>query len=191
MMRFEPFASGRPPRYGAGFSLIEVMVALIIISIGLLGIAKLQAVVLSSTGTAGKRSLGAVAAASIASSMHADRAYWSLASSATATLISGATIASSPDPSLVSGVDCWANAPCTTVQMAAYDLTQWAISAQTVLPSYQASILCPVPAAASLPNTCTITLTWTENTVAANQQGVVAAGVGQFQTPTYVLYVQP
>jgi type IV pilus assembly protein PilV len=190
MMRSRHMASGRPPRYVAGFSLIEVMVALIIISIGLLGIAKLQAVVLSSTGTAGKRSLGAVAAASIASAMHADRAYWSLASSATATVVSGTTIASSPDPNLVSGVDCWANAPCTTVQMAAYDLTQWAISTQTILPSYQASIWCPVPAA-SLPNTCTVTLTWTENTVAANQQGIVPATGALFQTPTYVLYVQP
>ena len=167
------------------------MVALIIISIGLLGIAKLQAVVLSSTGTAGKRSLAAVAAASIASAMHADRAYWSLASSATPTLVSGATIASSPDPALVSGVDCWTNRPCTTVQMAAYDLTQWALSAQTIFPSYQASILCPVPAAATLPNTCTITLTWTENTVAANKQGIVPAAGAAFQTPTYILYVQP
>jgi type IV pilus assembly protein PilV len=190
MMRSKPFASRRPPRFGAGFSLIEVMVALIIISIGLLGIAKLQAVALSSTGTAGKRSLAAVEAASIASSMHADRAYWSLASSAIATVISGTTIASSPDPGLVSGVDCWNSRPCTTVQMAAYDLTQWAVSAQTIFPSYQASILCPVPAA-TLPNTCTITLTWTENTVAANQQGIVPAAGAAFQTPTYILYVQP
>ena len=191
MMRSQSFASGRSARSGAGFSLIEVMVALIIISIGLLGIAKLQAVALSSTGTAGKRSLAAVAAASIASAMHADRAYWSLASSATPTLVSGATIASSPDANLVSGVDCWNNRPCSTVQMAAYDLTQWAISTQTILPSYQASILCPPPAAVTLPSTCTITLTWTENTVAANKQGIVPAAGAAFQTPTYILYVQP
>jgi type IV pilus assembly protein PilV len=190
MTRSKPYASRRPLRSVAGFSLIEVMVALIIISIGLLGIAKLQAVALSSTGTAGKRSLAAVEAASVASAMHADRAYWSLASSAVPTVISGTTIASSPDPALVSGVDCWAAAPCTTVQMAAYDLTQWAVSAQTIFPSYQASILCPPPAA-SLPNTCTITITWTENTVAANTQGIVPAAGAAFQTPTYILYVQP
>ena len=64
------------------------------------------------------------------------------------------------------------------------------MSAQTIFPSYQASILCPVPAA-TLPNTCTITLTWTENTVAANQQGIVPAAGAAFQTSTYILYVQP
>ena len=41
-----------------GFSLIEVMVALIIVSVGLLGIAKMQALAYASTGIAGKRSLG-------------------------------------------------------------------------------------------------------------------------------------
>jgi type IV pilus assembly protein PilV len=198
MTRPNPTASGRPLSAMAGFSLIEVMVALIIISIGLLGIAKLQAVALSSTGTAGKRSLAAVAAASLASSMHADRVYWCLAAAvgclgpapASAT-ITGATVSSPNDANLVSGgQDCWNNRPCTAVQMAGYDLTAWAQSAQSFLPSYTATINCPVPGAANLPLTCTITITWTENTVAANNQGIVV-GPAAFQTPTYILYVQP
>jgi type IV pilus assembly protein PilV len=189
MMRSNCFVPGQSSRRSAGFSLVEVMVALIIISIGLLGIAKLQAVVLSSTGSAGKRAVGAIAASSIASAMHADRAYWSGVASNVPTVIQGATIASSP--ALASGgPDCRVTRPCTPIQMASYDLTQWAVSAQTILPAYQASILClaPVP---NLPNTCTITLTWTENTVAANKQGIVPAGGAAFQTPQYILYVQP
>ena len=64
-------------RFGArGFSLIEVLVALVVVSIGLLGIAKMQAIAYSSTGVASKRSLAAIEAASLASSMHANRAYW-------------------------------------------------------------------------------------------------------------------
>src|ERR1700756_1191655 len=59
-----------------GFSLIEVMVALIIISVGLLGIAKMQALALASTGTARLRALASIEAASLASIMHSDRAYW-------------------------------------------------------------------------------------------------------------------
>ena len=43
-----------------GFSLIEVMVAIVVISAGLLGIAKLQALALSNTSTARLRSLAAL-----------------------------------------------------------------------------------------------------------------------------------
>src|SRR5882757_3906977 len=65
-------------RFGAGgFTLLEVMVSLFIISIGLLGIAKIHALAYSSTATAGTRSLVALQAAGLASSMHADRSYWS------------------------------------------------------------------------------------------------------------------
>src|ERR1700743_819427 len=59
-----------------GFTLIEVMVALIIIAIGMLGIAKMQALALSTTESSGVRSLVAIEAASLASSMHANRDYW-------------------------------------------------------------------------------------------------------------------
>lgn len=191
-------AAGAARRAAAGFSLVEVLVALIVISIGLLGVAKLQAVALSSTSTGGKRALAAIQAASLASSMHADRAYWCLAATlgclgpapATAT-VTGATVSSPSDPALVSGgPDCWVNRPCSAVNMAAYDLTQWALSAQSMLPSYVATIACPLPPA-NFPLTCTITLTWTENTVAANTQGNQGGGVAAFQTPTYILYVQP
>jgi type IV pilus assembly protein PilV len=190
-------AAGGTRRAAAGFSLVEVLVALIVISIGLLGIAKLQAVALSSTNTGGKRALAAIQAASLASSMHADRAYWCLAATlncsgpapATAT-ITGATVSSPSDARLTSGINCWTSRPCTPVQMASYDLTTWATSVQTMLPSYTATIACPLPPA-NYPLTCTITLTWTENTVAANTQGNNGGGAAAFQTPIYVLYVQP
>jgi len=180
------------PRSAAGFSLIEVMVALIIVSIGLLGIAKLQAVALSSTGTAGKRSLAAVEAASIASAMRADRTYWSKPGAPITTTLQGNSIASSSDGALVTGVDCsvLGNQPCSPVQMAAYDLTTVATSLQTVLPNYLGTISC-TDAVGLNPTICTITLTWTENVVAANAQGVQGAAPAAFQTPTYVLYVDP
>ncbi len=60
----------------SGFSLIEVMVALIIIAVGMLGIAKMQALALSTTQSSGTRSLVAIEAASLAASMHANRDYW-------------------------------------------------------------------------------------------------------------------
>src|SRR5579871_1202658 len=64
-------------RHLHGFSVLEVMVALIIISVGLLGIAKMQALAIASTTTSRTRSIAALEAASLASAMRADRAYWS------------------------------------------------------------------------------------------------------------------
>src|ERR1700722_10857163 len=60
-----------------GFSLIEVMVAVVIICIGLLGIAKLQAMSLSNSTMSRQRAIAAIQAASLASSMHANRDFWS------------------------------------------------------------------------------------------------------------------
>jgi type IV pilus assembly protein PilV len=67
-----------PARIRAGgFTLLEVMVALVVTSIGLLGIAKIQALAYASTGTASIRSLVAMQVSGLAASMHADRTYWS------------------------------------------------------------------------------------------------------------------
>jgi type IV pilus assembly protein PilV len=192
MMRRQHLRSGASPCTTAGFSLIEVLVALIIISIGLLGIAKLQAVALSSTGTAGKRSLAAIEAASIASAMHADRAYWSLGTAPVTTTISGAAIAGSTDGNLTTGADCSvvANQPCSPVRMAAYDLTTIAQSLQAVLPNYLGTIAC-TQATGTTPTVCTITLTWAESAVASNTQGVQTGAAAVLQNPQYILYVEP
>jgi len=60
-----------------GFSLVEVMVAVVVICVGLLGIAKMQALALSNTTTSRLRALAAIEAAGLASAMHSNREYWS------------------------------------------------------------------------------------------------------------------
>jgi type IV pilus assembly protein PilV len=189
-----------------GFSLIEVLVALIVVSVGLLGIAKMQAIAYSSTGVASKRSLAAIEAASLASSMHANRAYWSVSGVAPAiTTITGAVVVSSTDPGLVGAVDCTAAGavPCTPQQIAAYDLNApvsgWAPSLQSLLgASDQATIACVNPAPPQTPVTCTVTISWSENQVALNTQEAAAATAAAaannpaaLQLPSYTLYIEP
>ncbi len=188
----------------AGFSLIEVMVSMIVISIGLLGIAKIQAIAYGETATASVRSLAAVEAAGMASAMRADRAYWSIAGSTTNLSVTvptspGTITANDPNLSAALGgaVSCLAggaNAPCTTVNLAAYDLQQWQTLGLTALPGSSAIISCPT---GTTPITCTVQVTWNERTFAANSQGTntgQSAGVSLagFTGPqSYTLYVEP
>jgi type IV pilus assembly protein PilV len=189
-----------------GFSLIEVLVALIVVSVGLLGIAKMQAVAYSSSGVAGKRSLAAIEAASLASSMHANRAYWAVSGVAPlSTTINGSRVTASTDPALAGPPPNCAvpGAPCIPSALAAYDLdfgpTSWASSLQALLgTSDQAIIACANPAPVNQPVTCTVTITWSENQVAINSQEAAAANAAvaantpaALQLPSYTLYIEP
>jgi len=195
-MKYRSNACGRE----TGFSLIEVLVALIIISVGLLGIAKMQALAYSSTGIASKRSLAAIEASSLASSMSANRAYWAANTAAANTTVNGAAVASS-DPALAAVTDCTSTTgvpPCTPSQVAAYDVQAWALALQPLLLNDQATITCAPGVPAPAPVNCIITITWTENQVAINSQeaaasnAAIAAGTpAAMQLPSYTLYVQP
>lgn len=170
-----------------GFNLIEVMVALIVISVGMLGIAKMQALAMSSAGTAKMRSLAALQASSLASTLRADRAYWSaIPATVTVTFQNGA-ITASTDAGLQAVTTCnSAAAPCTPTQIAAYDLQSWITALATQMPTHQATLTCTVPATQPAPTTCSIALSWTENRVGVNKQGA-----GQTLAAAYNLYVQP
>jgi type IV pilus assembly protein PilV len=182
-------------RYGRqrGFTLIEVLVSMIVVAIGLLGIAKIQALSFQSTGMAGLRSIAALEASSLAGSMHADRAYWAGGTAATGAGITvtstGAGTYTISDPNLSAAATCTtatATPPdCAPLTLAAYDLQQWAGNAATLLPFPVSNIVCTN--VAGVPVSCTIQITWSENTVAVNNQGTA----GGLQAPTYVLYVEP
>jgi len=191
-----------------GFSLVETLVALIIIGVGLLGLAKLQAVVYASTGNASQKSLAAIEAASLSAAMRTNRNYWSALPAAlsvtmtsaappapatvTATGDSGlSTALSNTAPATASVQSTYCNsgqptAPCAANTMAAYDLNVWANALETLLPSASASIACTA-LTATAPVTCTIQVNWIEHTAAVNtqSQGLTLAA------PTYTLYVVP
>jgi type IV pilus assembly protein PilV len=195
-----------------GFTLVEVMVALIIIAIGMLGIAKMQALALSNTSASRARALAAIEAASLATAMHTNRAYWAsylstpgniavAAAAGTGTVTSDAA-AMQTALNAVKGTLCpvgtmfnanlscycasATSAPCGTtyVNMAASDLYDWGSTLASLLPAATATITC---SNADSPVDCTITITWTENAVALTTQQAGAAA----QQVQYILYVVP
>jgi type IV pilus assembly protein PilV len=163
------------------------MVSLIVISAGLLGVAKMQALALASTNVASKRSMAAIEAASLAAAMHENRGYWaSPAPNAASPIVLtmtglGATLQNTASSTLNGSTDCAAGA-CTSLQLAGYDLQQWASELQRILPNYVATITCTVGS----PVTCTININWTEKAMSLMSQGTAAQA-----SPNYTLYVQP
>ena len=198
-----------------GFSLVEVMVAVIVICVGLLGIAKLQALSLSNTTTSRLRALAAIQVASVAAAMHSNRQYWGTTPPNTVT-VTGTAITStdgalqtqatndltgtSPsNPSRVCVGTAGSGAVCNTLQLAAFDLARWGVSLAALLPNPTATISCP-PTLGGGPPSCTVQITWIEQAVSINKQEA-AATVNQtactqntnplFQCPSYMVYVEP
>ena len=148
-----------------GFSLIEVMVAVVVICVGLLGIAKMQALALSSTTTSRLRALAAIQAAGLAAAMHSNREYWAgAAPPATTSFNAGGTgqfastdaaLQAAANRALPVGLNTpdsiqtcvgTANATATcsglagVVNLAAFDLARWAASLNALLPNPQSTI---------------------------------------------------
>jgi type IV pilus assembly protein PilV len=174
-----------------GFTLLEVMISLIIVSIGLLGIAKIHALAYSSTATAGARSLVALQTAGLASSMRANRTYWAAGTTAPIT-ITGTTIndATLNGAAATPGFCEAAVGPaCASDLMAAYDLHTYATQLFASLTNSNpvTTINCPKNPA---PVNCTIQVTWDEKAVSINKQGLAGTAQSTF-APTYMLYVEP
>jgi len=170
-----------------GFSMVEVMVTVIVVVFGLLGLVKMQGLAISATANSSRRGLAAIEADSLANAMQVNHAYWAQGLVSTISISNG-TI-SDGTLGLETAVNCTSgnNAPCTSTQIAAYDLQQWSASLTTLLPTPSATISCSA-FTANAPVTCTIQISWVENTVAVNTQGSNTAAMA---APSYTLFVQP
>jgi type IV pilus assembly protein PilV len=190
-----PDHAGMPIRSRArGFTLLEVMVALVITAIGLLGIAKIQALAYASTGSAGLRSLVALQASSLAASMHANRNYWANGLAPVPLTITGPVINDGTLQPIATNCVAAAGPACLPPILAAFDLHTYATALNNMMPHSNplTTITCP-PA---IPVSCTIQVTWGEHAVSINSQS--AAGTAQTTSttagtfaPTYTLYVEP
>lgn len=178
----------RSIRRSRGFNLIEAMVAVVIISVGLLGIAKMQALAMSSTGSAKMRSLAALEAASLAAALRADRAYWSNITAITTVTFQDGAVKTSSDPAIKTGAVCESVGACTTTtDMVSYNLSKWDTDLATQMPKHLATLTCSA-GTVTVPVSCTVVLNWAENRVSMD------ANVDQTKTTltnSYTLYVEP
>lgn len=131
-------------RASAGFSLVEAMVSLIVISVGMIGIAALYGQGLSAGRTALSRTIAVNLAATMAENIRVNR----LGQAAYA----GAGADNNCDPAAGGGVDC------TPAQMAAHDVFLWSADVAAQLPNGVGA----VTFADGTPPTYTITVTWDE-----------------------------
>lgn len=165
-----------------GFSLLEVMVAVVVFSVGLIGLGLLLTASIRANHVGFLHSQATFVAESIADSMRANTigvwldAYdgnWSAATPAAA-------------------VDCTAVA-CTPAQLAARDVAAWGRLVGELLPAGQATVTCtpragrPIPDATQLlsapvyTGTCAIALTWSEQTEGA--EGTIQGRFDWLVTP--------
>jgi type IV pilus assembly protein PilV len=136
-----------PHRSQNGFSLIEVMVALVVVSVGMIGIAALYGQGLS----AGRTALYRTQAVNLASDM-ADRIRVNRRGGAA---YGGAAANNNCDPP--------AAVNCTPAQMAAHDLWVWGNLVQQQLPNGVGA----VQFTGTTPSTYTITVTWQDTGIGA------------------------
>lgn len=155
-MRNSPIMRSFPLRSDAGFSLIEAMVSLVVVSVGMIGIAALYGQGLSAGRTALFRTQAVNLAADMADRIRANRqggaAY------------GGAAANNNCDPG--GGVNC------TPAQMAAHDLFVWGNQVAQQLPNGVGAV---AYAGATVPPNYTITIGWQETGLGAvNYQLVIS-----------------
>jgi len=177
-------------RVERGFTIIELLVTLVIVSVGMLGVAKLQAAAVAETGVARTRSLMTFQAEALASAMRANKGFWqsSTAYSQSISIVAGGTTSGGTGLAQPGTADhtCTSTSTCTPANIAYDDLKTWVTAFGAAFPAATGTIVCS--GSATAPETCDITLTWAERTVAINR--TTAAGSSSTNA-SVVLHVQP
>ncbi len=181
-------SSSHSARHGAaGFTLIEVLITLLVVSVGMLGLAKLEAAAVSESKASRVRSLMSFQAESLASLMRANRAYWAT----TASPLPGFTITTDGNLTYPTGMSAGTDpacktAPCSASSLAYLDLKTWGTAYTGTFPGATATITGTTTAA---PTGYDIKLAWVEGRVAINR---ATAGAGAASDAvSMILHVQP
>ncbi len=146
-----------------GFSMLEVLITILILSLGLLGMAGLITTGMKSNATAHFRSIAIHQTQDIADRMRANLAG----------VRSG--VYDNLTTAIPASNDCVA-AGCDTTQMAVYDHAQWNTANANLLPNGRGTVV------GDLANGYVITMMWAEKDRGGGCQGAVPAETRCFQT---------
>jgi type IV pilus assembly protein PilV len=179
----------RPARQFAqpqGFTLLEILIALLLTGVGLLGVARMQALTISATHDSGVRSLVATQTVSLASIMHANPAFWAQGfAPASITATGNGFIDATGALGTPRADGCQATPLCNPAELASVDLKGWAEDMNNQFPSYNARIDCTT----TVPISCAVRVTWLEKTVAVNKSAQSDANAPTAQY--FSAYIQP
>lgn len=143
-------------RRSGGVSLIEVLVALVILSVGVLGLSRLQATQLRANNAAYLRTQAAIQAYDMADRMRANQAG----------VEAGSYDAIAGIPTNPECIDTG----CTTAEIADYDAWEWNTQNARVLPNGVGTV-------AVAGDVYTITIAWDQNGVNGTENKTFALGV--------------
>ena len=146
--------STRGTARAGGFTLVEVLVAVLVISIGMLGVAKLVLAAVTANDSAYFRTQAADLAYSILDAMRANRAY--------AATTTGYQISFAQSPNMT--VQCDAlGSDCTPAEMAQYDLYRWRKQLAGALPQGNGQVVITPATVAGQVATATISVQWNDS----------------------------
>lgn len=133
----------------AGFTMVEVLVALVVLTIGMLGIAALLLKSLQSGRTATYRTQAVNLAADLADRIRVNR---------TADVAYGTLFAETE----VAVPACDTTGGCTDLDLAATDLSRWKATIAQLLPNGEGQVVVTVPAVPGNPTNYVVTVRWAE-----------------------------
>lgn len=145
-----------------GFSLVEVLVALLVLSFGMIGLAMLQTVGMKFNTNSYSRTQSTLLAYDMIDRMRANPAAilnsdYDVADTTAANTVIGSTV-----------TDCAANT-CTSTEMAKYDLKKWYELQNKLVPGAKSGERSTITRPSASSRTVTVTLRWMEDDLLKEQ----------------------
>lgn len=159
-----PHRSATTHKSAAGFSLLEVLIATVILSVGLLGVAGLMSTTLKSNDSAYMRTQATVEAYNIIERMRANSN--AVTAGNYVQVMPSAPSAATHPPDACTGTNC------TDMNLASYDIGQWEYDLAQYLPESRGSI---VTSATSTGTNVTVRVLWNDSRANRALNGAPAA----------------